>query len=199
MRKIMFSDKYCFTAAVLAGTKTQTRRIITGVLPEIQELRVLNDVCEYKDPYTKKWYKCNSKHQPKYKVGEEIAVAQNYNEVYSYFRQHDDNVCAVMNGRFGQYHAGWKNKMFVETVFMPHRIRIENVRVERLQDISDEDCISEGITTKIEGKFEVGNGRLKSDTFLTPQDAYAALIDAINGEGTWASNPWTFVYDFNIK
>lgn len=201
MRKIMFSDKYCLTAAVLAGTKTQTRRIITGVLPEIKELRVLNDVCEYKDPYTKKWYKCNSKHQPKYKIGDEVAVAQNYTEVYSYFRQHNENVCAVMIGRFGQFHKGWTKKMFVEAMFMPHQIEITNIRVEKLQDISDNDCMAEGIIKYTNGVYTyTENGKKIFRSHLdTPRKAYAELIDKINGSGTWASNPWTFVYDFNIK
>lgn len=32
--------------------------------------------------------------------------------------------------------------------------------------------------------------------YLTAKEAYAALIDAISGKGTWESNPWTFVYNF---
>lgn len=36
---------------------------------------------------------------------------------------------------------GWDNKMFVRAEHMPHRIRITDIRVERLQDISDEDCL----------------------------------------------------------
>lgn len=32
----------------------------------------------------------------------------------------------------------------------------------------------------------------------TPRKAYAELIDKIIGKGTWALNPWTFVYDFKL-
>lgn len=202
MKKIMFNDKYGLTAAVLAGTKTQTRRII-GAMPKEPKIAYgLEEEAGY--VHLLDGYIVIAK--SRYKVGEVVAVAQNYNEVYSYFRQHNENVCAVMIGRFGQFHKGWANKMFVEAMFMPYKIEITNIRVQRLQDISDEDCHAEGITSKIEGKFEVGNGygwdttieRLKRDTFLTPRAAYAALIDKISGKGTWESNPWTFVYDFKL-
>ena len=210
----MFNDKYGLTAAVLAGTKTQTRRIMTGVLQAIQELRVVNNVCEYKDPYTKKWYKCNSVHQPKYKVGEIVAVAQSYFDIKTSANSYRP---PIWEG-YKEWHeylntlpdwdcAAQHNKMFVKAELMPHRIRIEKVRVERLQDISNEDCLAEGITTKIEGKFEVGNGygwdttieRLKRDTFFTPRAAYAALIDHISGKGTWESNPWVYAFSFKLS
>ena len=54
---------------------------------------------------------------------------------YQFFRQNNDKVCEVMIGRFGQFHKGWTNKMFVEAMFMPHQIEITNIRVERLQDL----------------------------------------------------------------
>lgn len=195
MKKIMFNDVYGLTAAVLNGIKTQTRRICSKKLWSWSERFELN-----KNKMTPKYFKVP------YKIGEIVAVAQNYNEVYSYFRQHNENVCAVMNGRFGQYHVGWKNKMFVEPLFMPHQIEITDIRVQRLQDISNEDCFAEGITTKIEGKFEVGNGygwdttieRLKRDTFFTPRAAYAALIDKISGKGTWEKNPNVFAFTFKL-
>ena len=92
---------------------------------------------------------------------------------------------------------------------MPHRIRITDIKMERLQDISDEDCIKEGIrTTSIEKRhksdpdvlmYYVPNvkNRVK-DFFETPQKAYASLIDRISGTGTWERNPYVFVYDFEL-
>ena len=94
--------------------------------------------------------------------------------------------------------------MFVRADLMPHHIRITNVRVERLQDISDEDCIKEGV---IESVVMGTNGSL-SEYFVegpkhicygkTPREAYAVLIDLISGKGTWLSNPFVFVYDFEL-
>ena len=70
-----------------------------------------------------------------YKVGEIVAVAQSYNSFYN----DECNPNLFPNG------AGWTNKMYVKPELMPHQIRITNVRAEQLQDISDEDCLKEGI------------------------------------------------------
>lgn len=96
---------------------------------------------------------------------------------------------------------GWKNKMFVKAKFMPHQIRITGIRLERLQDISDEDCLKEGIKKSwwmgASGKQLYGFGE-HDDRYTSPREAYAALIDKISGKGTWEKNPWVFVYDFEL-
>lgn len=152
MKKIMFNDKYGLTAAVLNGNKTQTRRFISDKLLSRYGHNKYNDKCYY--------LICNAP----FEVGEEVAVAQNYNEVYSYFRQHN-----------------------------------ENVRVEKLQDISEVDCIREGVFDLepygIRPKYTVNN---LGEVFLTEKEAYAALIDRISGNGTWERNPWVFVYNFKL-
>lgn len=93
--------------------------------------------------------------------------------------------------------------MFSRSDLMPNWIRITKVRIQRLQDISDNDCIKEGIfedsgddkfPPSIFYDFE-GN---KDDGFDTPREAYAALIDKINGKGTWESNPYVWVYEFEL-
>lgn len=96
---------------------------------------------------------------------------------------------------------GWKNKMFVKADLMPHHICITNIRVERLQDISEEDCLKEGIwrddNVGLEGVTYWYHG-LANSSFRTAKEAYASLIDKISGKGTWESNPWVFVYDFEL-
>lgn len=146
--------------------------------------------------------------QTKYKVGEIVAVAQSYKnagvaEVPS----------PIENIFFEAHHLkGWNNKMFVRADLMPHRIRINNVRVDLLQDISDEDCIKEGLVEACVNNnwgncashweynvpYEDSHGRTKLLRGLTPQEAYAALIDRISGKGTWERNPYVFVYDFEL-
>lgn len=75
--------------------------------------------------------------------------------------------------------------------------------VERLQDISDEDCLKEGIyedsgddefPPSIFYEFE-GN---KDNGFDTPREAFAALIDKVSGKGTWESNPYVWAYEFEL-
>ena len=138
-----------------------------------------------------------------FKIGEVVAIAQAYRDAgVNYLPEEDDE--------FGCYNFpaeqtnGWTNKMFVRSELMPHQIRITDVRVERLQDISDEDCLAEGIdyVNGYSESYFFGFG-VKSDKGWirlgnTPREAYAALIDRISGKGTWESNPYVFVYEFEL-
>ena len=95
--------------------------------------------------------------------------------------------------------------MFVRAELMPHRIRITNIKVERLQDISDEDCLKEGIKEKSSfphkksSPFYFDGGKHEWDnSYRTPRQAFAALIDKVCGRGTWNNNPHVFVYEFEL-
>ncbi len=192
MKKIMFNDRYGLTKAVLEGRKTMTRRIIKH--PEEVE------ICGHKYLQTEKL---------PFKVGEVVAVAQAYENVY------DEMSCngtdSLENARPILAHSedgGWDNKMFVSADLMPHQIRITNVRVERLQDISDEDCLREGIYNwkdapdcppeHKDSEIECYGYDGSWDGHLTPITAFAALIDKVSGKGTFDSNPWVFVYEFEL-
>lgn len=100
-----------------------------------------------------------------------------------------------------KYEKGYTNKMFVRTDLMPHHIRITHIRVERLQDISDEDCLKEGIWTR-SGRWYcydiIKRGMEFYDPYPDPCEAYSVLIDRISGKGTWDSNLYVFVYDFEL-
>ena len=189
----MFNDKYGLTQAVLEGRKTQTRRIAdtAGRLRDITVRQALEEV--------NKGRACLfDEGRPlalsAYKLGETIAIAQKYADL-------------AYEGEFFRllgkviFEKGCHNKMFVKADFMPHRIRITHIRVERLQDISEEDCIAEGVwrddNVELEGTTYWYHG-LANSSFRTPQQAYASLIDRISGKGTWESNPWVFVYDFEL-
>lgn len=180
MKKIMFNDKYLLTQAVLVGAKTMTRRLLKGGVP------------------LGNWEE--TENRLPYKVGDLVAIAQNYLDVR---RPQFD--------KFGNDVAGNTNKMFVKADLMPHHIRITDIKVERLQDISKEDCLKEGIIF-IESLSIIGYDAylftVKSKTrqiygnilnfFSSPQRAYADLIDKISGGGTWESNPWVAAYTFEL-
>lgn len=187
MKKIMFNDEYGLTAAVLACTKTQTRRII-NVMPK--EPRIAYGL-EEEEGYVHLLDNYTVVAKSKYKVGDVVAVAMAYKGFYGNFKEPLRTELVDS--------AGFFNKMFVKANLMPHRIRIEEIRVERLQDISDVDCIREGVFDLepygIRPKFTVSN---LGKVFFTEKEAYAALIDAISGKGTWESNPWVFVYNFKL-
>lgn len=189
----MFNDKYGLTQAVLEGRKTQTRRIAytAGRWRDImvrQDLEGVNKgkACLFGDGILLA--------KSAYKLGETIAIAQKYEDL-----RKDDEFFRLLGKVI--FEKGFHNKMFVKADFMPHRIRITNIRVERLQDISEEDCIAEGVwrddNVGLEGTMFWYHG-LANSSFRTPQQAYASLIDRISGKGTWESNPYVFVYDFEL-
>ena len=194
MKKIMFNDRYGLTQAVLNGQKTQTRRIAympNGFLTfddKDFQLKKLDNGQALLTLYN------NSFKTSLYKIGEEVAIAQKYADL-----AYDGEFFRLLGKVI--FEKGCHNKMFVKADLMPHRIRITNIRVERLQDISEEDCIAEGIlkahNVRLEGVTYWYHG-LANSSFRTPQQAYASLIDRISGKGTWESNPWVFVYDFEL-
>lgn len=174
MKKIMFNDRYGLTQAVLDGRKTMTRRIVPDGTP------------------LGNWEETVKK--SRYKVGEIVAVAQSYhalNKAGYVAPEWLEHTC--------ESSAGYKNKMFVRADLMPHRIRITNIKVERLQDISHEDCLKEGILYQ-DGYFCGYKVSAPNMAFgaMTAQQAFAALIDKVSGEGTWDSNPYVFVYEFEL-
>lgn len=95
----------------------------------------------------------------------------------------------------------WKNKLFMPQWAARYFIEITAVRAERLQDISEEDCLKEGIEafTKDEKLFKYGlDGWEWSEMPRTAREAYATLINGINGKDTWERNPFVWVYDFKL-
>lgn len=187
MKKIMFNDRYGLTQAVLEGRKTQTRRI---ALKRDMEPLMQGITSEYLIAV-----------RSRYKLGETIAIAQKYDDLIK-----DDEfyrLCGIhgMPLECIKYEKGCTNKMFVRADLMPHHIRITRIRVERLQDISDEDCLEEGIWTR-SGRWYcydiIKRGMEFYDPYPDPCEAYSVLIDRISGKGTWDSNPYVFVYDFEI-
>ena len=219
MNKIMFNDRFNLTKLVLEGKKTQTRRIeidcnirfylynYEGSYPKIED----NKICIYSDDGYLLAYK-----KTRYKIGEEVAIAQSYKEL-GYDADALDRSpkdWRVIRGTLGES-KGWNNKMIVRAEACKHRIRITNIKVERLQDISDEDCLKEGIT-EVSGEFEAHTvlqdgyygerirvikryyGIEYYELGESPREAYGTLIDKISGKGTWKSNPWVLAYEFEL-
>lgn len=196
----MFDDKYGLTKAVLKGRKTMTRRIIKT--PRTMEGKDVYGFSVVKYPRNGVPIEVMALDAdgaqinnilPKYKVGEVVAVAQAYKDIEKEINR--DGLPLLLKDSTLKS-PGYRNKMFVLAEDMPHQIRITNVLVERMQDISDEDCLKEGVFL---GQFHtysyVGRPRCP---FGTPREAFASLIDRLSGKGTWKSNPWVFVYEFEL-
>lgn len=211
MQKIMFNDRYGLTKAVLDGRKTMTRRIIKApkringydtngfiVCQDIATHEVTGIYARGYDGGTID----DIEILPKYEIGEVVAVAQDYknaginpDSIVSY-KEDGTPVTAIQS-------PGWGNKMFTRADLMPHQIRTTGVRVERLQDISDEDCLREGIEPMLVGCeyymfsiIDTAKGRWYD--YKTPREAFAALIDKVSGRGTWDKNPYVVVYEFEL-
>lgn len=203
MQKIMFNDQYELTKAVLEGRKTQTRIICKYSRPN-ESYDIVFPIFEPKDydnkgnntsalNYAFGWRNDEGMftgwNKPHYKVGEIVAIAQSYAD--------------ISIEPFPFCEAGWRNKMSVKADLMPHQIKITNVRIQHLQDISEDDCLAEGVykgqcgsidTHLMDAYYYRGN----IQPYCTPREAYAALIDKVSGKGTWEHNPWVFVYEFEL-
>ena len=216
-KKIMFNDKYSLTQAVLEGRKTMTRRVCKYDRPN-ETYDIVFPVFEPNDydndgnivsplNYAFGWK--NDKGDftgwniPKYKVGEVVAIAQSYESLGMNPEIALDDKDGIGFYTKTKFAPGWKNKMFVRADLMPHNIRITNIKIERLQDISDKDCLKEGIYKGQCGSADthfMDAYYYKGDIqpYCTPREAFASLIDCVSGKGTFKSNPYVFVYEFEL-
>lgn len=193
MQKIMFNDQYGLTLAVLDGRKNQTRRIAyqepfkfycnCGFCPEGKDKGKLIVFIDSNEIVAKSTYK----------IGEVVAVAQRYSDI-PYIKELHPRINTS---------EGWGNKMFVKSNLMPHQIMITNIWCERLQDISTDDCMKEGIfCSHIEGfddafSYDATNdSKRKKWWYRTPIEAYKMLSCKLHLH--WGSNPLVFVYDFEL-
>ncbi len=118
--------------------------------------------------------------------------------------------------RFSDYDAKWK-----PSIHMPHSasritLEIKNIRTERLQDISEEDAIAEGVTPncsliagaqacvgcgdECENKNEyIHYGRSGEDfPAQSAKESFQSLWGSISGEKSWKENPWVWVIEFKM-
>ena len=218
MKKIMFSDKYGLTESVLSGRKTMTRRMVNtprdmtydfcNPIMGIDDKGKLYFTVDYCDGSRRDIY-------PQYQIGEKLAVAQSYWDLRNndgfYEALHRADPSFPLECIRGE--KGCHNKMFVRADWMPIRIRITDIKVERLQDISEEDAMREGIF-----KYEKPPLHHEMDLYApwppyvkpykhdndnlkyryTARYAFAYLIDKVSGTGAWERNPWVYAYTFEL-
>lgn len=224
MRKIYFNDMVQQTRDVIEGRVTQIRQIITCPntfrgkqvagfhVYKRKSDGLISEICLY-DEDERDFDE--GQIVPRYKAGEVVAVAQSYKTIREAlpYSERAKFYCDVVKAHFpdSATHkdydeiAGWHNKMFVKAEYMPHKICIKSVRVERLRDISDEDCLNEGIIKRWHAPagrnyYYIPNVEVKStrDVYDSPKEAYASMIEKVCGRGTWARDPYVWVYDFEL-
>lgn len=179
MKKIMFNDRYRLTRAVIEGRKTMTRRVCkdyaTGNV-------IYGDLLEswlyYPDEGLAEFLMKDGSimvAKAPYRVGEVVAVAQNYNDALEEYNRMGDTVgWGALVGSTENGCAGYGNKMFVKSEVMPHRIEMTGMKIERITSISEKDCFREGITKgRVPGMYTFENtGKL----WCNPKMAFSRLF-----------------------
>jgi hypothetical protein len=133
---------------------------------------------------------------PRYKIGETVYLKEPFvidfgtkKIIYKYGN----------NSGFARMCPKWGNALFMPAKYARHFIKITGVRCERLQDITNSDCMKSGIFSHTSHarqywKFPGSD----SWYFYSPKYAFAEFIDYTSGKGTWECNPFVWVYDFEL-
>ncbi|MDB5838237.1 MAG: hypothetical protein JWQ23_189 [Herminiimonas sp.] len=143
--------------ALLNGTKSQTRRKIKSAVDELGERA---PACPYGGPGDRLWVKETWRRDP-------VNGAERV--IYRATPEHESL-------------GPWKSALFMPRAASRILLEIEATRIERLQDISNEDALAEGIPRVASGE--------------SPQYLYRKIWEAINGTGSWESNPLVWVLEF---
>ena len=204
-RPILFSAP--MVRALLDGSKTQTRRILK-VQPDEDGLSKVTDgpwvdtsgrqyVCPYGQPGDQLWVRetwgVGSRPDPwggydgiEYRADE--AWLEDGDDFACHKVETPDDIC------LGDYSHGWKPSIHMPRWASRIQLEITDVRIERLQDISEEDAKAEGIEPELDGWIDYSNP--SAQMCLNPIDSFRTLWEAINGNGSWAANPWVWVVEF---
>lgn len=190
-RPILFSAP--MVRALLAGTKTQTRRPVKrmalewlescGFAPEYVALPE-NDLCPY--GYGRMW------------VRETWAAPHAYDHLTPRLIPQD----ARLHFSANEHRGGllWRPSIHMPRWASRITLEITGVRVERLQEISEADAVAEGVRPDPGGRQDDDAagfyriGPVRGDSF--PIARYAVLWESINGPGSWDANPWVWVVGF---
>lgn len=164
-RPILFSAP--MVKALLDGRKTQTRRILKP------------------QPIGFDWYDLKCK--PRFKVGDRLWVRETWNNAIG---SSDEPYFKATVAEDTDWTAEERaNLVWRPSIFMPRwasrlTLTVTDVRVERLQDISEEDAIAEGVPAGLEHIHGPGG--------------YRDIWETINGAGSWAANPWVVAITFDV-
>lgn len=195
--------------AILAGTKTQTRRVVKADPPPGAErvIRpfaderlqwaatdphdmeqgqlVLGDAprCPYGQPGDRLWVREAWKAHTTF----DHLPPRDIPESHVWYMA-DDGYKAESRYRQGMFMPRWASRITLE---------VTGVRVERLQDISEADALAEGVTPLPGGDMWTAGGVYDGPLHAArPQWAYRRLWEQINGPESWAANPWVWVVEF---
>lgn len=215
-KPILFSTP--MVQAILNGTKTQTRREIKKKYSNTDHVfktdkygtRLIerqNDVPKpTKNPDGSKTYRITffAEVKPKYQKGDILWVRETWKispeqctwQKYSYKADYP-----YLLSELGK----WKPSIHMPKKAARIFLKVTNVRVERLHDISEADAIAEGVRLDPDFGYwcsecsKKGHGAsiiCEDGFFKTAKEAFRSLWISINGLDSWEQNPYVWVYDF---
>jgi hypothetical protein len=192
--------------AILAGTKTQTRRVI-NVRSQLIEERDDGTLWPWRENFDTgqdHWYPC-----PYGRPGDLLYVKEAWQAWKEFDALPPSEIPRHALERVNYLEDGNKwDARYRHARFMPRwasRIDLEllSVRVERLQDISEEDAIAEGIFSTCIGDrrywqdYRLSDDEAECSPMLTsPIESYRSLWEKINGPGSWHENPFVWRLEF---
>ncbi|BDD93501.1 hypothetical protein PanNE5_29410 [Pandoraea sp. NE5] len=190
-RPILFSAP--MVRAILDGSKTQTRRVMTDRhrwhFESIGDLAL----CPFGMPSDRLWvretwgvadewlHECVTE-PPRTIAYRANLAAHNFDPAY-----------AVNTSDWGWERMRWRPSIHMPRWASRITLEVTGVRVERLQDISDKDCIAEGIGLNGAAEGVLLSGDLPESL---PRAMYRDLWESIYGTGSWSENPWVWVGGF---
>jgi hypothetical protein len=194
MKPILFSTP--MVQAILDGKKTQTRRIMKPQPSSADETGI--------------WYKMKSGGesldcfpQP-VRVGDVLYVRETFAACETPFGDYLYKADYQTASKADLDIKKWSPSLHMPTDAARIFLRITAVKTERLQDISEQDAIKEGIervgsyhnTEGGAGMNLYENYLAKGNNQLLPFDSFKTLWQSINGPESWNQNPWVWAYTF---
>lgn len=193
-RPILFSAP--MVRAILAGTKTQTRRVAKtvkhpdfgnayapGALAQ-EPHSAIERACPYGQPGDRLWVREAFIHEPADYCWE-ASVSIPCRPTSTVYR------ADFPDSKPGE---GWKPSIHLPRALSRITLEIAGVRVERLQDISEADALAEGIVQLKDGGYGLPAGEHYHSA--DQRQSYFSLWEAINGPGSVEANPWVWVVEF---
>ena len=202
--------------AILDGRKTQTRSVVKGATSNHIFHGWVTSSIHSKDEGRACWsnntlsMRGNSirLHCPLGKIGDRLWVRETWQgplvdveKAYDLFKdptpyQKVENCVYKADGGYvpeyidcdDNFRQGWRPSTQMPRWASRITLEITDVRVERLNDISNEDAKSEGCW--------YGRGGGVPDEAVTPSDYFPTLWESLYGKGSWNSNPWVWVIQF---
>jgi hypothetical protein len=193
MKKAVFNDAFGQTEGVISGRISQYRRPVPD-----DGVKKLNYIFKTQDVLGADGrikalpnnYDKFVKRYTQWKVGDVMAVEQSYKSVWQMFNSDDyKSLCECK--------PGWRTKYMAKAEFLPYVITINELRLERLRDMTCADALRCGVVMAGD-TGEYTNAGLDPETFKTAEEAYIAAFFKERGL-QWGDNPWCWVYEFNLS